>query len=281
MSRGSYRVSWWSWLPALLLLPAGGCAGCRSHLEQALRDDHNPAAHAPQAALGYQIHCPDLVEVNVAGHPELCGSFPVGPDGRIALSSRERVVIDTMTPTQAAQTIAEEVSLPADRVQVKVTGYNSQVLYLFGEVNGLQRAIPYQGPETLVDLLQRVGGFAPGAALGNIQVVRAHIADGKSPEVFQVDLNGILVERDQQSNLRLQPSDQVYVGQTSRSRLSCCFPPWLRPLYNCLCGIRHAPAPAPPAPPPPGPPLTLPPAEGSQDGPGVLTLPPPTPVAPG
>lgn len=122
----------------------------------------------------------------------------------------------------------------------RVAEFNSQHLYLFGEVNGLQRVVPYRGPETILDLLQRAGGIAPGAALGQIRVVRPHVADGRPPEVFTVDLAAILLKHDQDTNVPLQPSDHVYVGESGKSRLAPCFPPWLRPLYEALSGMKRA-----------------------------------------
>jgi protein involved in polysaccharide export with SLBB domain len=124
-------------------------------------------------------------------------------------------------------------------VRVRVAEFNSQQLYLFGEVAGLQRAVAYQGPETVLDLLQRVGGITPGASLGDIEVVRTHVADGKAPEVFHVDLAAIVLKHDQHSNPRLEPFDQVYVGQSRRSSLTCSLPPWVRPVYKRVCGMSR------------------------------------------
>jgi hypothetical protein len=120
-----------------------------------------------------------------------------------------------------------------------VAAYRSEQVFLFGEVSGAQRAVPYQGPETVLDLLQRVGGLGAGAAPGDVQVVRAHVADGGRPEVFQVDLEAILRKKDQETNVRLEPFDQVYVGSSRPCRLSSCVPPWLRPLYESVCGLRR------------------------------------------
>ena len=77
--------------------------------------------------------------------------------------------------------------------------------------------MPYIGPETVVDLLQRVGGLSPDAAPAEVQVVRGNVAEGETPEIFHVDLQAIVVKQDQASNVRLQPSDQIYVGQSRRS----------------------------------------------------------------
>jgi hypothetical protein len=88
-------------------------------------------------------------------------------------------------------------------------------------------------------MLQRVGGITSGAAPTNIQVVRAHVADGKPPDVFQVDLEAILEKNDQETNVKLQPFDQVYVGQSRTSCIKKCLPPWMRPLYGRVFGLSR------------------------------------------
>src|SRR5262249_10600175 len=72
-----------------------------------------------------------------------------------------------------------------------------------------------------------------------IQVVRAHVADGKPPEVFDVDLEAIMDKNDQETNIKLQPFDQVYVGQSNSLRIKKCLPPWLRPLYGRIFGLTR------------------------------------------
>jgi protein involved in polysaccharide export with SLBB domain len=132
--------------------------------------------------------------------------------------------------------VADTLALPADYVDVRLAEFRSQCLYLFGEVNGLQRSVPYRGQETVLDLLQRVGGITPGAAPEEVYVVRSRVLDGQRPEVFHVDLRAIVVNHDAKTNVRLEPFDQVYVGATRRARLEKCIPPWLRPLFHAVCG---------------------------------------------
>jgi protein involved in polysaccharide export with SLBB domain len=100
--------------------------------------------------------------------------------------------------------------------------------------------VPYQGPETVIDLLHRVGGITAGAAQDDVRVIRPHVAEGKPPEVLRVDLQAILLRHDGRTNLYLQPQDQIYVGETREFSLSKCIPPWLRPIYETLCGMRRA-----------------------------------------
>jgi protein involved in polysaccharide export with SLBB domain len=126
-----------------------------------------------------------------------------------------------------------------------VAEYRSQHIYLVGQVVGLQRTVPYQGPERVLDLLQRVGGVTAGAAPDEVYVVRSRIAEGKQPEVYRVRMREILTKQDQSTNILLQPQDQIYVGETNRSALSRYLPPWLKPMFDSIWGMSRPEKPAP------------------------------------
>src|SRR5262249_44742231 len=123
-------------------------------------------------------------------------------------------------------------------VRIRVAEYNSQSIYVFGTPEKAQQVIPYRGPEMILDLLQRVGMADKGATLGDIQIVRAHVADGKPPEVFRIDLQAVLIRHDLQSNIRLEPFARIYIEQSRGSRLACCLPPVFQPLYRAVLGIK-------------------------------------------
>ncbi len=235
MRPGRRRPAWRALavLPALALVLTAGCAG-DGRLERALLSGRDSAAHVADRDEHYIVHCPDVVEVRTTGEPMDC---PVGADGRIALADGDRLCADGLTAGEIAGSAARRLGLPPEQVHVDVSGYNSQQIYLFGQVAGVQRAVTYRGPETVVDLLRRAGGVAPGAAPGDVQVLRSHVADGRSPELFHVDLQAILLKNDPRTNIRLEPFDQVYVGQSRKSSLTDVFPPWLQPLYERAAGI--------------------------------------------
>jgi protein involved in polysaccharide export with SLBB domain len=239
MLPGKGWSSWWRSLLGAGLCLLAGCAAGRSQLEQALLADRDPAAHGTDLAARYAVHCPDVLSVQVAGRPEWSGLRRVGPDGRIALDDAVGVRVDGLAAPEVARSLAELAGLPPGSVSVRVAEFNSRQLFLFGQVSGQERAVPYRGPETVLDLLQHVGGITPGAALGEIQVLRPHVADGKAPEIFHVNLAAIVLQHDQETNVLLEPFDQVYVGQTRKSSFACCLPPWMQPLYKTLCGMRR------------------------------------------
>jgi protein involved in polysaccharide export with SLBB domain len=222
---------------SLFLFSLLGCIGGRNHMDQALLADRGTADRNQGVAENYTLGFPDVVEVVVAGRPDVIGQQAIGPDGRINLAAAGPVRVEGQTPLEAAAFVAGKLGVPAGKVRLRVAQFKSKLVYLSGEGTGVPRAVPYRGQETVLDLLQRVGGVTPAAAPGNVYVVRSHVADGERPEVFHVDLQAIVVKKDQHTNLRLQPFDQVYVGESRQGKLNKCLPPCLRPLYQAIWGI--------------------------------------------
>jgi len=210
-------------------------------VDQVVKSEHGGSTRNQGVAEQYAVRCPDVLEIDIAEHPEWTGRTAIGPDGRLDRASLDRPRVEGGTTAEVARTVATALAVPPESVHVHVVEYNSQQIYLFGEVFGLHRAVAYQGPETVLDLLQRVGGITPGASASDVHVIRSHVADGHDPEVFHIDLKAIALGKNESSNVRLQPFDQVYVGQTRQAVLDRCMPPWLRPIYQALAGMRRQP----------------------------------------
>jgi protein involved in polysaccharide export with SLBB domain len=227
--------------PALLLGLVVGCATMPRPLDEALLADKEGASSRHGGVVdSYHVACPDVLEVRVAGNPQCGGRREVGPDGCVELAGYGRLRAEGATIPEISQAVAERLHLPPAWVEGRVVEYRSQHIYLFGEVAGLQRAVAYQGPETVLDLLQRTGGVTPGAAPGKVYVVRSGVIEGQPPRIFHIDLAAIVRQQDQRTNIRLQPCDRVYIGETHQATLAKCFPQWLRPLYEALSGLsRH------------------------------------------
>jgi protein involved in polysaccharide export with SLBB domain len=179
-----------------------------------------------------------VLDIQVRGYGEISGACVIAPDGRINLGLGNRLRVEGKTLPDVAAVLAGHAGLPTGAVSVKVREYRSQPIFLIGQVVGWQRSVPYQGPETVLEVLQRVGGITPGAAVDDIYVVRAHVPDGPRPEVFHVDLKAILLHKDEKTNIRLLPYDQVYVGESARAKMLKCIPPCLRPMFFPVLGIR-------------------------------------------
>jgi polysaccharide biosynthesis/export protein len=203
-----------------LALALGGCAApqacyCRG-----------TAGNAASTS-AYTVACPDVIELNVASRPDLSGRATIEPGGAISFGSGDRLRVDGLTPDEIAENIAIELPCSRSAVQVRVAEYVSRQLFLCGPVEGEERAVPYQGPEVVVDFLHRVGGLPREAEPRDVHVVRANVALGRRPEVFNVDLKAILLQNDAKTNVILEPYDQVYIGESARSCWMRCLPPWM------------------------------------------------------
>lgn len=238
MASGAHEPTWRSRRQPLV---SGGLALCLCLLAGCAADRqrrHPPTAPLPPPApsMPYQVHCPDVLELNVPGAPDLCGTQRVGPDGRLNLGARGRLRVEGRTAPEVAAQVAEVVGAPPAQVTVRVASYASQQIYLHGEVKGLQHAVAYQGPETVLHLLRRVG-VTHGAAFNDVYVTRPRFADGKPPLVYRVNVKDVMTGRDRRSDLVLQPCDEVYVGETRQSCLKKCIPPCLRPVFEGACRL--------------------------------------------
>ncbi|MCI0640001.1 MAG: polysaccharide biosynthesis/export family protein [Gemmataceae bacterium] len=219
---------------AFAALFISGCALGRAKVEGQLMADKNSTTRNQGVLEHYHVGFPDILAIEVAGKKALTGHYLVGVDGSIELAEYGKLRVDGSTPGEVARLISKEIGIAQRDVRVGVEEYRSQVVFLFGQVIGWQRAVPYQGQETVLDLLQRVGGIAPGAEPDEVFVVRTHLEDGKRQEVFHVHLRSIVLKKDESSNVRLLPYDQIFVGETRQARVERCIPPWFRPVYQAI-----------------------------------------------
>jgi polysaccharide export outer membrane protein len=222
----------------MLLCVLTGCAGPGQQVEKTMKADRPLKPPSADVTDPYRLGCPDEFDLIVADRPGLTGRHVVGPDGRVDLGRAGRVRIEGKTSAEAAAAIAAQVGVSPSAVRVVVQAYRSQKVYLLGEVQGLQRSVPYQGPERVVELLQRVGGLTGGAELGNVYLVRSHVTAGKSPEVFRVDVSAIVMKHDQSTNYVVEPFDEISVGERPSSSFSRSLPPWLLPIYQTVFGLE-------------------------------------------
>jgi protein involved in polysaccharide export with SLBB domain len=225
-----------------------GCATDRASVERSLLEaDGAGPRRAEGVAEHYLLEWPDVLGVRMRLRPEMDGQYPIDPTGKISLGDYGHLRVEGRTLGEAVQVIAAETGQAPSDVEVRIAAYRSQYLLLSGQVIGWQRTVPYQGQETVLDLLHRIGGIAPGADLRDVYVVRTHLEESQRPEVFHVDLRAIVLKHDERTNLRLMPFDQIHVGESRPAQLERVVPPWLRPLYQVFWDILPGSGRSPPA----------------------------------
>jgi protein involved in polysaccharide export with SLBB domain len=237
--KASFALTRWTGLGCALVCCAmlTGCLRDRD-VDNKLLSQHDLPSHKAGVLERYRVGCPDILGIHIEGRYALDAKCEVGPDGRIDLGQFGKPRVEGQTLPEIVAIVAHHVGVQSTDVQVQVAQFRSQQLILFGQVVGWQRAVPYQGQETVLDVLKRVGGITPGAEPQEVYVVRSHISEGHRPEVFHVDLDAIVLKHDYSTNLRVEPYDQIYVGETRQARIDRFVPPWLRPIYQALWEIQ-------------------------------------------
>ncbi len=196
---------------------------------------------APPDPPVYRIGCPDVVEVAFADRPHWDGLASVDVDGELPLGPAGRVRVEGLSEAAARDAVAAAAGVEPAAVSVRVVDPRAARVFVCGPENGKQRPVAYRGPERALDFLWRVGAVKKGCSdLDDVYVVRSNVSAGGRPQVLRVDVAAVVFDGNPESNVVLQPSDQVYIGETRRSRFGRLVPEWLQPLYRRLVGLFPA-----------------------------------------
>jgi len=134
---------------------AAGCVGEGGRLQAFLQDRPKPVSGVP-----YRVLPPDVITVRSTYVPEIDGSQQqVRPDGIVNLPLVGEIDVvgenrTGLTPTQIEDRITQAARDYYERVDatVEVTGYNSQKVYVFGQV-GRPGPQAWTGTNTVLDVL--------------------------------------------------------------------------------------------------------------------------------
>lgn len=242
MVRGSLSVVRSRWHVCFLCALLVGCSTQHDHICQALMKDSGLPAEQAALAGTYQVGCPDVLAIEAADRPDLQGLYEVQANGCIDLGDLGGVRVEGLTPAEIASQVRDLAGLVG--IQVRVSQYRSQSVYLFGQVTGEQRAVAYRGPEKVTELLRRAGGVTLGGDIDEIRLVRQSGTPGAQPKVHQVDLRAILLEKNSRTDVTVQPYDQIYVPETRRFRISKCVHPLVLKVARILTNRREPAKPA-------------------------------------
>ncbi len=141
----------------------------------------------------------DSINVFVWGNPEVSGSFPIRPDGKVTMNLVEDKIL--------AKYIQDPV------VTVTVGGgigpYDQQIRVL-GEAAKPQ-SLSYREHMSLVDLMIAVGGITDFADGNHASILR--VVDGK-PQQYGVRLEDLLKDADLSVNVDMLPGDVLIIPES-------------------------------------------------------------------
>jgi polysaccharide export outer membrane protein len=165
----------------------------------------------------YLIGPGDSVNVFVWRNPEVSGSFPIRPDGKMTMNLIEDMQAAGKTPTQLARDIEKALSkyIQEPIVTVIMAGgigpYNQQVRVL-GEATTPQ-AMAYREGMSLVDVMIAAGGLTDFAD-GNKAYISRIVKEDGSREQFGVRLEDLIRGGDSTAAVEIRPGDVLVIPES-------------------------------------------------------------------
>lgn len=194
------------------------------HTEQ----KHLPASSIPSNLLGrpsaYKLGPGDVLQITVWDHPEFAAAvgqptqntklsdaapgFVVDSDGNVQFPYVTR-------PIHAAGKTAAQIQRELDaelrkvfvkpQVTVRVASFRAEQVYVDGEVRAPGSQTINDIPMTLVEAVNRAGGFAPTADQSRVTVTR-------NGEIYPVNVAQMMKTGKSPAAIMLQPGDLLHVG---------------------------------------------------------------------
>ena len=159
----------------------------------------------------------DSVNVFVWRNPEVSGSFPIRPDGKMTMNLIEDMQAAGKTPTQLARDIEKALSkyIQEPIATVIVSGgigpYNQQVRVL-GEAAD-PKAMGYVEGMSLVDVMISVGGLTDFADGNKAYISRFVKEDGERVQLG-VRLEDLLRDGDSTAAVEMRPGDVLVIPES-------------------------------------------------------------------
>lgn len=157
----------------------------------------------------------DSINVFVWGNPEVSGSFPIRPDGKVTMNLAEDLQASGRTPTQLAREVEKILAKYIQDPVVTVTvgggiGPYDQQIRVLGEAAKPQ-SLSYREHMSLVDLMIAVGGITDFADGNRASILR--VVDGK-PQQYGVRLEDLLKDGDVSVNVDILPGDVLIIPES-------------------------------------------------------------------
>ena len=185
----------------------GACSSIRSDLPAA------PAV-AQTSDYSYIIGASDSLNIIVWRNPELSGTYPVRPDGKVSAPLVDELVAQGKTSVELARDIEKKLAtyVRDPIVTVIVTGFVgpfSEQVRVVGEAARPQ-SLPFRQKMSVLDVMIAVGGLTDFAD-GNRAIIQ-RTSDGNKQYV--VRLKDLIKRGDITANVEMRPGDILIIPQS-------------------------------------------------------------------
>lgn len=162
----------------------------------------------------YTLGPTDEIEITVSRHPEVTGRFSINSEGKIQYRFVGDVKVAGMTKSEVTEYLVKILSeyIISPEVTVIITGYNSKIVYVIGEVGGPGKIFMRGDTITVREALVQAG--LPLLSANTPKSVVITPADSGKAEQRKVNVHKLLYKGDLRENLVMKPGDTLYIPPT-------------------------------------------------------------------
>lgn len=192
--------------------------------------------YSPESST-YTLGPNDIIEVAVMRHPEVSGQFPINAEGKIQYNFVGDVVVSALTKEQAKDVIANRLTeyIINPEVTVTVTGYNSKIVYVVGEVGAPGKIYMRGDTITAREALVQAGLPLLSGTLRKSWLITP--AETKKGEKKEIDVYALMFEGDLRQNLVMKPGDVLFIPPTMLTKALRAITPVTRPVAEVRSAV--------------------------------------------
>jgi polysaccharide export outer membrane protein len=178
----------------------------------------------------YTLGPADVIMITVMRHPEVSGLYPINTEGKIQYEFVGDIVLAGMTKDEAAQLLVKKLQtyIINPEVTIKITEYNSKVVYVIGEVGAPGKIYMRGDTITVRDALLAANLPQLTAATDACTLFTPSAVSKVVPK--KVNVYALLYEGDLKQNYTMKPGDTIYMPPTLWAKIARFLNPITQPL---------------------------------------------------
>lgn len=185
---------------------------------------------AVEEAGRYTLGVNDVIQISVSRHPEVSAEYMINSEGIIQYEFVGDIKLEGLTKKEAAATLTAALGeyIISPEVNVKITGYNSKVVYVIGEVGRPGKIFMRGDTITVREALVQASLPLLTAKAEKSRLITPS-ADG-NPKQIMVNIDRLLYEGDLKQNYVMKPGDTLYIPPTVMAKAMRIIQPVASPI---------------------------------------------------
>jgi len=180
----------------------------------------------------YTLGVEDVIEITVLRHPEVSGEYIINAEGKIQYDFIGDIKVEGLKKDEVKDILVQRLSeyIITPNVTVQITGYNSKVVYVIGEVGAPGKIIMRGDTITVREALIQAG--LPLLTAKGTQTKLITPSDTGKIETKGVNIDKLLYKGDLRENLVMKPGDTLYVPPTFMAKALRVMQPVAAPINS-------------------------------------------------